>query len=73
MSAIGDADPHAAAELIEPGLRDQLAQHLPIEPQRGRLLGRERTAKLLTELLQAFVIGLAELSCWISVSPILAR
>lgn len=56
-----NADPHAAAELIEPGLRDQLGQHLPIDPQRGRLLGRNWTPELLTELLQAFVIGLAEL------------
>ena len=36
-------------------------EHLPVDAERGGLLGRQRMAELLAELLQTVVIGLAEL------------
>ena len=58
---VGQAEPHLPRTLIEPGLGDHFAKHLPVETERLRLFRRQRAADLAAELLQALVVGLAEL------------
>src|SRR5208282_3384658 len=58
---VGNAEPHLTRALVEPGLGDHFAEHLPIKAERARLFRRDYTAKLAFELLQAVVVGLPEL------------
>ena len=58
---VGDAEPQLARPLVERGLGDELAEHLPVEAERARLVGRDRPAELAAELLQPVVVELAEL------------
>ena len=51
---------HLPGALIEAGFGDHFAQHLPVEPDGVRLLGRDRTADLPAQLLHAVVVDVAE-------------
>ena len=55
------AKPERAGALVQDGLGNGLGQHLPVEPDRARLGGRDGTADLAAELLHPVHIGLAEL------------
>jgi hypothetical protein len=57
----GDAESHALRELVEPRTGEQLTEHLLIEADRRGLLGRDRPAELLAQLLHSIVVALAEL------------
>ena len=50
-----------ARPLVERGFGDQLAEQLPVEAQRPRLVRRDRAAELAAELLQPVLVELAEL------------
>ena len=58
---IGNAEPHLLGALIEAGLGDHLAEHLPVEAERAGLFRRQRMAELAADLLQPVLIGLPEL------------
>ena len=58
---IGHAEPELARPLVERGAGDHLAQDLLLEAERTRLVGRDRTAQLLAELLEPLIVLLAEL------------
>ena len=58
---IGHAEPELACALVERGAGDHLAQDLLLEAERTRLVGRDRTAQLLAELLEPLIVLLAEL------------
>ena len=58
---VGQAEPQRAGALVERGFGDQLAEQLPVEAERARLVGRDRPAELAAELLQPVVVDLAEL------------
>ena len=68
-----DPSPSCARILVERRFRDHLAEHLPVEAERARLIGRDRAADPAAELLQPLVDssgGTARSP--ISVLPILA-
>ncbi len=58
---VGLAEPEPARLFVEGGFGDGLLQHLAVEPEGTRLLGRQRTAELAADLLQAVGVDLAEL------------
>ena len=58
---VGNAEPNLVGALIEPGLGDHFAEHLPVEAERARLLRRQRMTEVAADLLQALVVGLPEL------------
>ena len=58
---VGNVEPELAGALVEGGLRDHLAEDLLLDAERAGLVGRDRTAELLADALQAFVVLLAEL------------
>lgn len=58
---VGLAEPEPARVLVERCFGDRLLQHLAIDPDRARLIRRQRPAELAADLLQTVVIGLAEL------------
>ena len=58
---VGHAEAELARPLVERGAGDHLAEDLLLEAERAGLIGRDRTAQLLAELLQPLVILLAEL------------
>ncbi len=58
---VGDAEPQFGRLFVERRLRHHLAEHLPVEAERARLIGRDRTADLAADLLQTVGIELAEL------------
>ena len=58
---VADAEMQGLGLLVERGFGHQLAEHLPVYAERARLVGRDRTVKLPSDLLQAFGVKLAEL------------
>jgi hypothetical protein len=46
--------------LIESGLRNHLAKHLPVKPESVGAVGRERPSKFAANLLQAILVILPE-------------
>ena len=58
---IADAEPQGRSFLIERRLGHQLAEQLPVDAARTRLLGRDRLPQLAADLLQAVGIELTEL------------
>ena len=58
---VGNAEAELAGALVEGGLRDHLAEDLLLDAEGTGLVGRDRTAELLADALQAFVVLLAEL------------
>jgi hypothetical protein len=47
--------------LVEGGISEHLAQHLPRQAERLSLFGRDRPAEPATQLLQPVIVGLSEL------------
>ncbi len=58
---VGNAEPHLPRALIEPGIHEHFAEHLPVEADLSRLFRRQRMADLMAEALQALVIDAPEL------------
>ena len=58
---VGQAEPHLPRALVEPGIVDHSEQHRAFETDRLGLFRRDRLADLAAELLEALVIGAAEL------------
>ena len=58
---IADAEAQRLGLLVERGFGDQVAERLPVEAERARLVGRDRAAEPAAELAQLVVIKLAKL------------
>ena len=58
---VGQTEPHLPRALVEPGIVDHSEQHRAFETDRLGLFRRDRLADLAAELLEALVIGPAEL------------
>ena len=58
---IRQSEPHLSRLLIKAGFGDHVAQYLPIKAERIRLFRRQCAAELASDLLQPFVVQLAEL------------
>ena len=61
ISASETPEPQRPDALVEGEFGDHLADDLPVEPERARLLERDRPADLTADLLQPLVVDLAEL------------
>src|SRR5262249_2367696 len=58
---VGKIEPELARALVERGFGHELAQQLPLEAERSRLIARDGAAELAAELLQVLAVGVAEL------------
>ncbi len=58
---VGNAEPHLFCALVETRFGDHLTEDAPVEAHGLGLFRRERPAHLAADLLQAIIIGLAEL------------
>ena len=57
---VGQTKTHLMHALIESGLRNHLAEHLPVEPESAGAVGRQRPSKFAADLLQAILVILLE-------------
>src|SRR4029077_3830008 len=57
---IADVEPQRASAVVEGGLGDDLAQQLPVEAQRPRLIRQDRPVQLPPKLLHPVLVELAK-------------
>src|SRR2546423_85157 len=60
-SGVGEGESELTRTLVERRLGDNLSQHLLVEAERTRLIGRDRPAQSAADLPQAVVVSLPEL------------
>src|ERR1700691_2705746 len=58
---VRNAEPHLLGDLVDPGPRDHLAEHLAVETKGIGLFRRDGMAELLAELPQSVLVSLTEL------------